>query len=153
MKRGQGLKLVGLILSILSISSVVNADIVLTVNGLNPSVEPLELKGDQQIIIGLSGEAKPEHNKYDLSIVATGGTLEEFPVPTSEKYTASDTIQITTDSLDKTNEYIFSFTDTADVGGLAVVDLITNTDMTIDGVEAAAGTKIYELIIFELPEK
>jgi len=150
MKRGKILAVI--FLSILSISSVVNAGITLTVNGLDSSIQPLELKSDEQILIGPAGEAELEQKKYDLSLVVTGGTLEDLSSLTSKKSESAETVQITAGSLDEVGQYLFSFSDTLEGGGLAVIDLTINTDMVIDGTDAVAGTKIYELIMFGLPE-
>ena len=84
-------------LSLLTISSVVNAGIVLTINDLDASTQPLELKVGEPIIIGLSGEAELKQKKYDLLITATGGTLQESTAITSKESTPSESVQITTD--------------------------------------------------------
>ena len=150
MKRGR--IFVAVLSSILLVSSFVNADIALTVNGLNSSAGPLEFKSGESISIGLSGGAELTQKKYDLTITATGGTLEDSSLLPSTKSSPSDIVQINVSSLDKVGEYLFSFTSSSQGSGLALINLFSNQDMIIDDIDAAAGTKIYELAIFSLPE-
>ena len=44
--------------------SVADTGIVLTINGTDPTIQPLELESKEQILIGLSGEAELTQNKY-----------------------------------------------------------------------------------------
>ena len=135
-------------LSLFAVSYAANAGVDLTINGEDASIQPLELKTDKPITIGLSGKAELKQNKYDLSIVLTGCSLQ---ASTAKESNFSESIQITADNLNSVNNYTFSFSGD-DKERLAVVDLVTNTDTIVDGNQAPAGTTIYELVLFEQSE-
>jgi len=88
---------------VLAVASIANADLTLTVNGLDTS-NPIEIKS-QDIVIGVAG--KPEQLKQVYSITCeAGGKLETLAKP---KHTG------------KKGEYLFTFD--KDRPGLAVINL------------------------------
>ena len=138
--------LFGFVVSILIVfSCVVNADIYLTVNGSNPSDNAGYLNADKPVAIGLAGSAELTDNKYDLTISVTGGQFQD----SSKKSKPTDTVDILTDDPNSVDEYILIPSDKTEV---AEIELITNKDMIIDGLDASAGTTIYKVVFFYLTE-
>lgn len=109
---------------VLTMVSVANADLILTLNGLDAAKEPIEIKVKTNLVIVVAGKTQVSAN--DCAIAAYGGTLEVH-----------------------TGGYLFTFENELSVGA---VSLITNKNMIIDGISVLAGGTIYELILFYIPE-
>ena len=108
---------------ILAIVSVANADLSLTINGLDATTCPLEINAKDDLIIASAGKTQADANR--CSVTASGGVLKAH-----------------------SGGYLFTFEDE-----LGIIDLITNNDMIINGISIGAGDKIYELVLFHIPEK
>lgn len=122
-----------------------HADVILTVNGYDPTLEPLNCDARESIVIGLSS-ASPAQKNLDASLQAIGGMLQQ-----SNSKQISDNILLTVESSGNSTELFFTFADGAE-GAAAVVNLVTNIDTSINGLSAKAGTTIYQLILFPLVE-
>ena len=109
------------------VTSTVNADLFLTVDGSNPTGVPLMLEGIGPYIIALNGNTTIEPNT--VRIEATGGTLSPIP--------------------DANEQYYFQYEANSTAG---LIDIITNIDLTVDGNFIPADTAIYELFIFCNPD-
>lgn len=84
--------------------SVANADLILTINGLDVA-EPLEIKGKEDLIIAVAG--KSEAKAQDISVTADSGKLEPLTEPNAPAEKAS-------------YEYLFTFTKEADVSTISL---------------------------------
>jgi len=113
-----------LILILLAVVSVANADLILTLNGVDAAKEPLEIKGKDNLVIAVASQAQVDANDY--SITSSGGTLKAH-----------------------TGGYLFTFEDELSVGS---VSLIANNDMVIDSISVVAGGTIYKFVLFYNPE-
>jgi hypothetical protein len=102
---------------------IANADLILTVNGENPTGGPLTIEGIGPFLLAVDGNTSIEPN--DMSVAATGGTLVELP--------------------DVNNQYHFEF-DAESTFGNAF--LIANIDILIEEKFVPAGTTIYQLYFF-----
>ena len=107
---------------VLTMASTANADLILTLNGVDAAKEPLEIKGKNNLVITVAGQTQVNANDY--SVTASGGGLEIC-----------------------TGDYLFTFE-----GELGVVSLIASEDMVVDGISVVAGGTIYELVLFYIPE-
>jgi hypothetical protein len=112
---------------VLTLNSVTNADLVLTLNGLDAAKESIEIEGKDNIVIAVAGSTEVEPNTYYIK--ATGGTLETTVGPNAE--------------------YSFTFEDGQ---GLGVVSLTANNDTIIEGVPVGEGDTICELVLFYIQE-
>jgi hypothetical protein len=121
--------------AVLMLTTVANADLVLTLNGLDAVKESVEIKGKNNLIIAVAGstEVEPE----DCFIKADGGVIEAI----AEANTVSPQA--------KTGEYSFTFEDELVP---STVSMIANNDMIIDGTSVKAGDTIYELVLFYISE-
>ncbi|MFH1370936.1 MAG: hypothetical protein ABII09_06585 [Planctomycetota bacterium] len=69
-----------LILSVLVVcvltagASIVNAEPLITVNGLNPVDSPLTIEGSEQLLLAVEGNSPTEPK--NVSVTASGGTLQ-----------------------------------------------------------------------------
>lgn len=113
-----------LILILLAVVSVANADLILTLNGVDAAKEPLEIKGKDNLVIAVASQAQVDANDY--SITSSGGTLKTH-----------------------IGGYLFTFEDELSVGS---VSLIANNDMVIDSISVVAGGTIYKFVLFYNPE-
>jgi hypothetical protein len=95
------------IYALISGASTVNAEPLITVNGLNPVESPLTIEGTDQILLAVEGNSPTEPN--NLSITASGGTLQ--PVE------------------DVNQQYLLDFNDGT---AAAIVSLIANNDIIIE---------------------
>ncbi len=113
-------------------SAAANADLILTLNGLDTAKEPAEIKGKDNLVIAVAGDTEVEPNAYRIE--AASGVL-------TPRSSAEDGI--------RGRDYSFTFED-----GLATgtVSLIANDAMVIDGTPVKAGDTIYGLILFYIPE-
>jgi hypothetical protein len=107
--------------------SITKADLILKVDGQNPTGIPLMLSGTGPYQVELNGSTTIGPN--DVRVEAIGGALT---VISEVNY-----------------QYSFQY-NTGSTAGF--VWLITNTDMTIDGIPVTADTTIYELFIFCNPD-
>jgi hypothetical protein len=107
--------------------TVANADLILTVDGENPTGVPLMLQGTGPYTIILDGNTPIEPNDVRFEVIT--GTLTAIP--------------------DTNHQYIFQYEGESTTG---LIRLIANIDMTIDGFWAPAGMTIYELFVFCNPE-
>ena len=126
-------------------SCIANADIYLNVNGSNPSDNAEYLNADEPVTLGLAGSAELISNKYDLTISVTGGQFQNL----SKKSKLTDTVSFLTDDPNSVGEYLLIPSGNTEV---VEIELITNTDMIIDGLDASAGTTIYKVVFFYLTE-
>ena len=120
---------------LLTITSIVNADLVLTLNGVDPANSPLEIEGKDSLVISIAGKTQVDANACSISTV--GGV--------SKPITESNAVS----SGSQGSSYLFTFEDGP---GLGLVSLIANEDIIIDGISVAAGGTIYELALFYNPE-
>lgn len=121
MKRGKILAVV--FLSILVTSSNANAEVVLTVNGIDVAKEPTEIKGGEEIIIAIEGEKEKDVNYF---VTAEMGCKIE-PITNIESVVK-----------EPNDSYLFSFEEEGTA--LGVVNLHADDD------------HIYELVLFYTPE-
>ncbi len=111
------------IIAILTVVSDANAELILTVNGLDVTELP-EVNGTKDLIIAIAGENEAE--AQDISVTADSGNLEILTEPnTSAEEPASV-------------KYLFNFTD--EVG----TDTVKLT---------VGGELIYQLVLFSVPEE
>lgn len=68
------MKRLSVVLILLAMVSVANADMILTLNGVDAAKEPLEIKGKNDLIIAVSGQTQVDVNDY--SITASDDSLE-----------------------------------------------------------------------------
>jgi len=103
--------------------SVANADLSLTVNGLD-ATKPLEIKGKENLIIAVAGQS--DAKAQNISVTCDIGRLEPLSEPNTlaEKPTSG--------------KYLFNFTDET---GLGIVSLKIHGDL------------VYQLVLFYIPEK
>ncbi|MHC4573609.1 MAG: hypothetical protein ACYS76_05685 [Planctomycetota bacterium] len=66
---------------VLIMASVANADLTLTVNGLDTSM-PVEIKPDDDIIIAVAGQTDEQKESYSVAC-EIGGKLTPLPEPNS----------------------------------------------------------------------
>ncbi len=107
---------------VLITASITNADLVLTLNGVDAAKEPLEIKGKDNLLIAVAGETQTDANRYSV-------------------ITYCDVLKV------HSGDYFFTFE-----GESGVIDLIANKDMVINGISVEDGDKIYELVLFYIPE-
>ena len=108
----------------LTMVSIANAELVLTVNGLDTS-KPIEIEGNDDIIIGVTGQTDAQKQSYSVTC-EMGGKLEPFSEPnTSAEESMSD-------------RYLFTFEDGE--LGLAMVNLTVGDVLD------------YQLILFKIPD-
>jgi len=102
--------------------SVANADLSLTINGLD-ATKPLEIKGKENLIIAIAGQS--DAKAQDISVTCDIGRLEPLSEPNTlaEKPTSG--------------KYLFNFTDEI---GLGIVSLNVNKEL------------VYQLVLFYIPE-
>ncbi len=105
--------------------AIANADLILTVNGLNLINSPLMIEGLGPILVAVAGNTPLEAN--DVSVTATGGRL----TPLS----------------DVNHRYNFEFNDN-DESTFGNAFLIANNDISIEGKTVPAGTTICQLYFF-----
>jgi len=108
-------------------ASIVNADLILTVDGQNPTGIPLMLSGTGPYQIEIDGNTAIEQN--DIRLEAVGGTLTVIS--------------------DVNHQYTFQY-DNGSTAGL--IWLISNTEIILDGITVPAETTIYEVFIFDNPD-
>jgi len=120
---------------ILTITSIANADLVLTLNGVDAVREALEVEGKDNLVISIAGDTKIDANA--CSVTAVGGVLKPITEPT------------TVSSETQGGSYLFTFEDEL---SSAIISLIANEDMIIDGISVVAGGTIYKLVLFSLLE-
>jgi len=107
--------------------SAANADLFLTAEGENPTNFPLTIERTGPYQVALDGNTIIEPN--DVGIEVIGGTLTPLP--------------------DVNHQYSFQFDGESAIGQ---IQIITNIDMTIDGIFIPADTTIYNLSIFCNPD-
>jgi len=109
---------------VLIVTSVANAGLVLTVNGLDTSM-PIEVKADDDIIIAVAGQTDEQKGSYSVTC-EMGGKLEPLPEPNTlaEKPEEGD--------------YLFTFED--EELALAIVSLTVGEVLD------------YQLILFKIPD-
>ena len=125
-----------LAVAVLAVTSVANADLILTLNGLDTAKEPVEIKGKNNLVIAVAGDTKVDPDAY--SVTATGGVLEPITEPNAISSQA------------EAGEYLFTFQDESTLG---IISLIANEDMIIDDIPVLAEGTIYELNLFCIPER
>jgi len=105
------MKRLSIIIIVLVMISVANADLSLTVNGLD-ATKPLEIKGKENLVIAVAGES--DAKAQDISVTCNMGKLEPLSGPNTlaEKPTSG--------------KYLFNFTDEI---GLGVVSLKIDGDL------------------------
>ena len=127
-------------------AATVKGAIVLKVNG-NVLVGPLDLNRSQPLSIAVcDNQISRTSYAYDLTLSAIGGVLYRDNDP-NNNLTAVD---IKTSHLDDAGGYIFAFTPSSI--GFALIRLITNKKIALDNHEVEAGTEIYQVTIFDLPD-
>lgn len=104
--------------------SIANADLVLTVNGLDTS-KPIEVAGNSDIIIGFSGQTNEQKESCSVTC-EMGGKLEPLPEPN------------TLAEKPKEVDYLFTFED--EELGMAIVNLTVGDVLD------------YQLILFKIPD-
>jgi len=104
--------------------SIANADLVLTVNGLDTS-KPIEVEGHDDIIIGVVGQTDEQKEGYSVTC-EMGGKLEPLPEPN------------TLAEKPKEGDYLFTFED--EELGMAIVNLTVGDVLD------------YQLILFNVPD-
>jgi len=108
-------------------ASIANADLILTVDGQNPSGIPLMLQGIGPYQIALDGNTVIEPN--DVRLEAVGGALTVIS--------------------DVNHQYSFQYESGSTAG---LIWLISNTEMTIDDINVPIDTTIYEIFVFCNPD-
>jgi hypothetical protein len=99
------------------------ANVILTVNGADPTEVPIFMEGIGPYTLAVDGNTPIESN--DLTVIETGGTLSALP--------------------DVNYHYNFEFDAESTE---ALVSVVTNTEISIDGITVPAETTIYELYLF-----
>jgi hypothetical protein len=111
---------------VLTLAATIQADVILTLNGLEAGNEFVEVNGKDELVIAVGGNTEVKAGAWRVE--ASGGVLEER--------TGGD-------------GYNFSFEDELMPG---VVRIVANEVMNIDGVSVKAGETIYELYLIYTPE-
>ena len=143
MKSGSKLLIVAVIVSL---SVLANAGIYMTVDGSNAAIQPFNASTSGEITFGLAGSAQIQQNKYDLTIVADGGTLQDLDA-SGQNAVPSNELNFRISDLSSVDNIKFVFNEGVNATRVA---LITNDDIVVDGIDATAGTTIYEMILFNL---
>jgi len=118
------MKVLSIIVILLAMVSIANADLVLTVNGLDMS-KPVEIETKANIIIAVTGQTGKQKQSYSVTC-EMGGKLEPLPEP--------DTLA----EKPREGEYLFTFED--EELGLAIVNLTVGDILD------------YQLILFKIPD-
>jgi len=108
---------------VLTSVSIAEADLILTLNGVDTSDSPLIIWDVQELLIAVEGSTATGPN--DVSLAAVGGVLEALGDPN--------------------NHYSFAFDANSSE---ATISLIAEVDMVIDGNSVSPGTTVYELCLF-----
>ncbi len=118
------LALLALVIFVLTAGvSIANAELLLTVNGLNPADSPLKIAPIKPVLLEVYGDTPFEPN--GISVIATGATL--VPVP------------------DVNNQYRLEFDDEII---FANAFLIADSNISIDEVLVPEGTTVCQLFFF-----
>ena len=112
---------------VLTSASIAEADLILTLNGVDASDSPLIIWDVQELLIAVEGSTPREPN--DVSLAAEGGVLEPLGDPN--------------------NRYSFAFDANSSE---ATISLIAEVDMVIDGNSVSPGTTVYELSLIHISE-
>ena len=118
------MKRLSIILILLAMVSIANADLVLTVNGLDTSM-PIEVESKDDIIIVVTGQTDEQKESYSVTC-EMGGKLKPF----TELNTLAEK--------PKEGDYLFTFED--EELGLAIVNLTVGDVLD------------YQLILFKVPD-
>ncbi len=114
---------------ILTLTSAANADLVLTLNGLDTTEGYAHIEGKNNLVIAVAGDTEVDPNSYHIE--AVGGVLQANPNTVSPE------------------NYSFTFEDESMLG---IVRLIVNNDMVIDGTSVKEGDMIYDLFLVYISE-
>jgi hypothetical protein len=97
---------------VLILTSATNAEVILTLNGFDATMEYAEVQGKNELIIAVSGSTEAEPNAY--SITASGGAMEVIAGADNNNPQA------------QTEQYSFTFEDELTLG---IVSVIANTEL------------------------
>jgi len=116
------MKRLSIIIIVLVMISVANAELILTINELE-ATKPLEIKGKEDLIIAIAG--KSEAKTQDISVTCDMGKLEPLTKPGNYLFTFTDESMVCTVSLNVDREVVYGLilfyipeTDTLIVFGL-----------------------------------
>ncbi|RKY11333.1 MAG: hypothetical protein DRP65_04545 [Planctomycetota bacterium] len=146
----EGVKFFSVISVFVIACSIAHSEIILTVNGEDPTTRPLELKISKSIEISVVDSNSME-TSYDLTLSATGGVFS-YENPTSKSTASSELLQketvgIQASDLANIGDIYFEFQYNP---GVAIISLITNQSLTINNQIVPADTEIYQLILFDV---
>jgi hypothetical protein len=110
---------------VLTLISAANAELVLTLNGVDAAKEPVNTAGKNNLVIAVVSDANTDANSYSIKV--NGGAINS---------TAS-------------GGYSFAFEGDMGIGDVSIV---ANNDMVIDGTSVKGGDTIHELILCYDPE-
>ncbi len=86
-------------------ASVSNADLILTLNGLDAAKELVEIKGKNNLVIAIAGQS--DANAQDVSIACDNGKLEPLTEPGKYLFTVTDKSDVCTVSLNVGKEVFY----------------------------------------------
>ena len=110
-------------------------------------VGPLDLNRSEPISLAIfDNQIASVSYEYDLTLSVTGGVLYRANDPNNNL----TSVDIKTSHLNDSGGYIFAFTPSSN--GFALIKLITNKKITLDNHEISAGTDIYQVTFFDLPD-
>lgn len=126
MKSGSKLLIVAVVVSL---SVLANAGIYMTVDGTDAAMQPFNTATSGELTFNLAGSAEIQQNKYDLTIVADGGMLQDLDA-SGQNGNPSNELNFKTSDLSGIGDIKFVF----DEGTSAArINLVTNVNSnTVD---------------------
>ena len=132
--------------------TIAHSEIILTVDGQDPAIQPLELQSSKSIEIDVV-DSEALETCYDFTLSVTGGVfLHEDPTANSSassKLIQQESVDIQTTNLATLSNIFFEFENDT---GLAIIRLTTNQSLIIGGQTIPTDTEIYQFILFDMPE-
>jgi len=135
----------------LIVCSIAHGNIILTLNGEDPALLPLELETTKSMIMGLS-DSESTGPSYDLTLSITGGVFlcEDPASESSGKCVHEETVEIQTSDLSTIGDIYFEIQGDH---GVANISVTTNQPLAIGDQTVSEGAEIYQLILFNIPDE
>jgi hypothetical protein len=90
---------------VLAMVSIARADLTLTVNGLDATSKPLEIKGKDNLVIAIVGKSEAE--AQNISVICNNGKLEPLTKPDKYLFTFLDESKVGTVNLNVAKEVVY----------------------------------------------
>jgi RHS repeat-associated protein len=132
------------IIVLLTVCSIAQGDIGLTINGQNPAVFPQEVGTGKPLEIAFLDSASTE-TSYDLTLSATGGVFLCQDPENESDFIPQEQLNIKSADLNNISGIYFELNEVA-----AVIRLTTNQSLPIGEKTVFVGTEIFQLVIFNI---